>query len=30
MALPFFQKKARVATITIEEDAIRYVELKSA
>lgn len=30
MALPFFQKKARVATITIEQDAIRYVELKSA
>lgn len=30
MALPFFQKKARVATITIEHDAIRYVELKSA
>ena len=30
MALPFFQKKARVATITIEQDAIRYVELRSA
>ena len=29
MALPFLSKKARVVTITIEEDAIRYVELKS-
>ncbi|TWT09016.1 type IV pilus biogenesis protein PilM [Planomicrobium sp. CPCC 101079] len=30
MALSFLSKKARVVTITIEEDAIRYVELKSA
>lgn len=30
MALSFLSRKARVATITIEEDAIRYVELKSA
>ncbi|PKH08464.1 type IV pilus biogenesis protein PilM [Planomicrobium sp. MB-3u-38] len=29
MALSFLSRKARVATITIEEDAIRYVELKS-
>ncbi|MCH4825626.1 MAG: pilus assembly protein PilM [Planococcus sp. (in: firmicutes)] len=29
MALSFLSKKARVVTITIEEDAIRYVELKS-
>ncbi|MDN7240353.1 pilus assembly protein PilM [Planococcus sp. N028] len=29
MALSFLSRKARVATITIEEDAIRYVDLKS-
>ena len=29
MALSFLSKKARVATITIEEDAIRHVDLKS-
>ena len=29
MALSFLSRKARVATITIEEDAIRHVELKS-
>ncbi|MGI2326464.1 type IV pilus biogenesis protein PilM [Planococcus sp. YIM B11945] len=29
MALSFLSKKARVVTITIEEDAIRYVELKT-
>ncbi|EIM07953.1 Tfp pilus assembly protein, ATPase PilM [Planococcus antarcticus DSM 14505] len=29
MALSFLSKKARVVTMTIEEDAIRYVELKS-
>ncbi|WP_416144476.1 hypothetical protein [Planococcus koreensis] len=29
MALSFLSRKARVATITIEEDAIRHVDLKS-
>ncbi len=29
MAISFLSRKARVATITIEEDAIRYVDLKS-
>lgn len=30
MALSFLSRKARVATITIEEDAIRHVDIKSA
>lgn len=30
MALSFLSRKARVVTVTIEEDAIRHVELKSA
>ncbi|WP_211653928.1 type IV pilus biogenesis protein PilM [Planococcus alpniumensis] len=30
MALSFFSRKARVVTITIEEDAIRHVDLKSS
>lgn len=29
MALSFLSRKARVATITIEEDAIRHIDLKS-